>query len=36
MISKSETLASAYFVQYFYNIDMETGRYMTLKRFTGK
>ncbi|MCI9275461.1 DUF3298 and DUF4163 domain-containing protein [Thomasclavelia cocleata] len=35
VISKSETLASAYFVQYFYNIDMETGRYMTLKDLLG-
>lgn len=35
IISKSETLASAYFTQYFYNIDMESGRYITLKDWIG-
>lgn len=35
VITKSETFASAYFIQYFYNIDMETGRYMTLKDLLG-
>lgn len=35
VITKSETLASSYFVNYFYNIDMETGRYMTLKDLLG-
>lgn len=35
VITKSETFASAYFVEYFYNIDMETGRYLTLKDLLG-
>ena len=35
VITKNETLASAYFVEYFYNIDMESGRYLTLKDWLG-
>lgn len=35
VIAKSETLASAYFVEYFYNIDMESGRYITLRDLLG-
>lgn len=35
VITKSETFSSAYFVEYFYNIDMETGRYITLKDLIG-
>lgn len=35
VISKSETYPSAYFSQYFYNLDMETGRVLTLKDWLG-
>lgn len=35
VITKSETFSSAYFVEYFYNIDMESGRYLTLKDWFG-
>ena len=35
VITKNETFASAYFVEYFYNIDMETGRCLTLKDLFG-
>lgn len=35
VITKNETLASAYFVEYFYNIDMKSGRYLTLKDWLG-
>lgn len=35
IITKNETFASAYFVEYFYNIDMESGRYLTLKDWLG-
>lgn len=35
VITKSETFSSAYFVEYFYNIDMESGRYLTLKDWLG-
>lgn len=35
VITKSETFASAYFVEYFYNIDMESGRNLTLKDWLG-
>lgn len=30
IITKSETSASAYFLEYFYNIDMESGKYITM------
>ena len=35
VITKNETPASAYFVEYFYNIDMKSGRYLTLKDWLG-
>lgn len=35
VITKSETFASAYSVEYFYNIDMESGRYVTVKDLLG-
>lgn len=35
VITKSETFASAYFVEYFYNIDIDSGRYITLKDLLG-
>lgn len=35
IISKSETFSSAYFMEYFYNIDMESGKYVTLKSLLG-
>lgn len=35
VITKNETFASVYFVEYFYNIDMETGRNLTLKDWLG-
>lgn len=35
VIWKNETLASAYTTFYFYNIDVESGRVMTLKDFLG-
>lgn len=35
IITKSETFSSAYFVAYYYNIDMESGRYMTLRDLLG-
>lgn len=35
VISKCETLASAYNIQYFYNIDLETGDYITLQDWLG-
>lgn len=35
VISKSETYPSAYFSQYFYNLDMESGRNLTLKDWLG-
>lgn len=35
VITKSETYPSAYFSQYFYNLDMESGRILTLKDWLG-
>ena len=35
VITKSETFSSAYFVAYYYNIDMESGRYMALRDLLG-
>lgn len=35
VISKTETLASAYSTLYFYNIDMESGKVLTLRDFIG-
>lgn len=35
VITKNETFASAYFEQYFYNMDMQTGRLFTLKDWFG-
>lgn len=35
VITKSETFSSAYFVAYYYNIDMESGRYVTLRDLLG-
>lgn len=35
IISKYETLASAYNMQYFYNIDLETGNYLSLRDWLG-
>lgn len=35
VISKTESLASAYFRQYFYNIDLETGQSLTLQDLMG-
>ena len=35
MINKSETLASAYNIGYYYNIDLETGRILNLQDIFG-
>mgnify|MGYP003188403762 CR=1 FL=1 len=35
VITKTESLASAYFQQYFYNIDLETGQKLTLRDLLG-
>ena len=35
VISKSETMASAYFQQYFYNIDLQTGQLLSLRDWLG-
>ena len=35
IISKYETLASAYNMHYFYNIDLETGNYLSLRDWLG-
>ena len=35
VITKTETLASAYFQQYFYNLDLETGKELTLRDLLG-
>lgn len=35
VITKYETIASAYTTQYFYNIDLETGRVFNLKDWYG-
>lgn len=35
IITKSETFSSAYFVAYYYNIDMESGRYIALRDLLG-
>lgn len=35
LITKTESLASAYFQQYFYNLDLETGQSLTLRDVLG-
>ncbi len=35
VIAKTETLASAYNTLYFYNIDIENGRFLTLRDYLG-
>lgn len=35
VITKSETFSSAYYDEFYYNIDLETGRYFTLKDLLG-